>query len=176
MKLSEKDYFAQNYKLTTATGKTFDTAAVLKLSSKENLKPIEDAEKGRFYIIEFDSGFAGTAPDEFDEAFLAFLRECLKNAESTGSVFLLKPLVKTEIAAEEDAENLNALFYHIARRTKDCTCVAGFDLSALDINLEGKASVIDTLKKKHPEYVYLLKNKEEILAVESSYPNRLLLY
>lgn len=176
MKLSEKDYFAQNYKLTTADGKTFDTAAVLKLSSKENLKSIENAEKGGLSVIEFDSAFAGTAPDEFDEAFLAFLRECLKKAESTDSVFLLKPLVKKEIKTEEDAENLNALFYHIARRTKDCTCLAGFDLSDLNTDVKRKASIIDTLKKKHPEYVYLLKDKAEASAIESEYPNRLLLY
>ena len=176
MKLSEKDYFAQNYKLSTAAGKTFDAATVLKLSSKENLKPIEDAEKGNLSIIEFDSAFAGTAPDEFDESFLAAFRESLKKLEGTGSVFLLKPLLAGAVATEEDAENLNALFYHIARRLKDCACVAGFDLSALDADVKCKASVIDTLKKKHPEYVYLLKDKEEATTIEGEYPNRLVLY
>ena len=71
MKLSEKDYFAQNYKLVTAAGKSFESVSVLKLSSKDNLKSIEAAEKGVLSVIEFDSAFAGTAPDEFDESFLA---------------------------------------------------------------------------------------------------------
>lgn len=176
MKLSEKDYFAQNYKLATAAGKTFEAAAVLKLSSKENLKPIDDAEKDSLSIIEFDSAFAGTAPDEFDESFLAAFRESLKKLEGTASVFLLKPLYAGAVSTEEDAENLCALFYHIARRVKDCACVAGFDLSALDADVKRKASVIDALKKKHPEYVYSLKNKEEASAIESEYPNRLVLY
>ncbi|MBO4438125.1 MAG: hypothetical protein J5798_02140 [Spirochaetaceae bacterium] len=176
MKLSEKDYFAQNYKLVTAAGKTFESVSVLKLPSKDNLKPIEAAEKGVLSVIEFDSAFAGTAPDEFDESFLAAFRESLKNLEGTDSVFLLKPLLAGAVTTEEAAENLNALFYHIARRLKDCACVAGFDLSALDADIKRKASVIDALKKKHPEYVYLLKNKEEVSAIEAEYPGRLVLY
>ena len=107
---------------------------------------------------------------------MALFRESLKKLEGTGSVFLLKPLLAGAVSTEEDAENLCALFYHIARRVKDCACVAGFDLSALDADVKRKASVIDALKKKHPEYVYLLKNKEEAAAIESEYPNRLVLY
>ena len=176
MKLSEKDYFAQDYKLATADGKKFESSAVLKLQSKENFESIEKAEKDKLCIIEFDSAFAGTAPDEFDEAFLASFRESLKNLEGSGAVFMLKPLLAGAVSTEEDTENLNALFYHIARRVKDCACVAGFDLSALDADVKRKASVIDALKKKHPEYVYSLKNKEEAASIEAEYPGRLVLY
>lgn len=176
MKLSEKDYFAQDYKLATAAGKQFEAASVIKLSSKDNFEPIEKAQKDKLCIIEFDSAFAGAAPDEFDEAFLASFRESLKKLEESGSAFLLKPLLAGAVATEEDAENLNALFYHIARRLKDCACVAGFDLSALDADAKHKAGVIDALKKKHPEYVYLLKDKAEAAAIEGDYPGRLVLY
>ncbi len=176
MKLSEKDYFAQDYKLATVAGKHFEAASVIKIPSKDNFEQIEKAEKEKLCIIEFDSAFAGTAPDEFDEAFLASFRESLKKLEESGAAFLLKPLLAGAISTEEAAENLNALFYHIARRLKDCACVAGFDLSALDADAKRKAGVIDALKKKHPEYVYSLKDKAEAASIESDYPGRLVLY
>ena len=36
MKLSEKDYFAQDYKLATAAGNKFESVSVIKLSSQDN--------------------------------------------------------------------------------------------------------------------------------------------
>ena len=45
MKLSEKDYFAGNFKLASANGQTFETVSVLKLGSKEDFSSIKNAAK-----------------------------------------------------------------------------------------------------------------------------------
>lgn len=178
MKLSEKDYFAQNYKIVTVNNKKFEEAFILKLSTKEDFTPLKDASKENINIIEFESNFAGSAPDEFDESFLANLRENLKNAENNDVVFCIKPVINATSLSAEEAENLNKLFYHIARRIKDCSCVVGFVLPKFDSNsnIEQTTSLINMLKKKHPEYVYILNSKNEISSITNEYPNRLAFY
>lgn len=178
MKLSEKDYFAGNFKLVSANGQTFETVSVLKLGSKEDFSSIKSAAKEKLNLIEFDAAFAGCAPDDFDESFLASLREVLKEAENSEAVFCIKPVLQvSSINSEEDLENITALFYHIARRIKDCACVAGFALPEMGADTQKCAvSLIEALKKKHPEYVYILSSMDFASALNETYPARLACY
>ena len=89
--------------------------------------------------------------DIYNEEFLALLRDQLKQMENTGLYAVLVPLADKPLETPEQEEAFTCAFNHTARRVKDCTSVAGFELPP---QLKDKQSFIDTLAIKHAQYVY----------------------
>ena len=90
----------------------------------------------------------------YNEEFLALLRDQLKELESTNTFAVLVPVVDKPLETAEQEELFINAYNHTARRVKDCTQVAGFELPA---QLKDKQAFMDTLAIKHAQYVYLTK-------------------
>lgn len=96
--------------------------------------------------------------DEYDEAFLAALRDELKNLEAQ------KKFVYIDAVFDKDGtpEQFTAAMKHCARRIKDCVSVAGFAIPeqlAAGGFAEGAAAANFMLEisQKHAQYVYFCK-------------------
>ena len=90
----------------------------------------------------------------YNEEFLAVLRDQLKQMEAAGLFAVLVPLVDKPLSTEEQSEYFINAFNHAARRVKDCTSVAGFELPS---ELKDKDGFIEKLAVKHAQYVYFSK-------------------
>ncbi len=90
-------------------------------------------------------------PEEYNEEFLAKLREDLKSLESDGKFVFIEP----EFDKDGGAEQFTAAMKHCARRIKDCRSVIGFAIPA-----QVKANAADyqeALLEKHGHYVFFAK-------------------
>ena len=92
--------------------------------------------------------------EAYNEEYLAQLREELKGMEAAGEFAVLVPLVDKALENPEQEELFINAYNHTARRVKDCTSVAGFELAA---ELKDKQAFMDTLAIKHAQYVYFTK-------------------
>lgn len=135
------------------------------------LEKLFEVKDGRLYKVggeEVDvAGMAKTvrwsevepAPEAYDEAFLASLRDELKNLEAQ------KKFVYIDAVFDKEGEPAQfiAAMKHCARRIKDCVSVAGFALpAALTAGgfAEGSVAVdfVAELSQKHAQYVFFCKN------------------
>lgn len=175
MKLTENDYFIKDNALCTAKGSQFNTFSTIQLTNTQSdlaqIKALQTAaDTARLFAVAFNFALIGTEEAGFDEAFLAALREELKAFDETLTCFVILPTV--ENANNAAPELLAEVFYHCARRIKDCKAVAGFVLPQTD-NFTGETAVIEALKKKHPEYVYFVDEKAQFDKLNQLYPNRI---
>lgn len=92
--------------------------------------------------------------EAYNEEYLAQLREELKGMEAAGEFAVLVPLVDKALENPEQEELFINAYNHTARRVKDCTSVAGFELAE---KLKDKQAFMDTLAIKHAQYVYFTK-------------------
>ena len=92
--------------------------------------------------------------EAYNEEYLAQLREQLKAMEETGTFAVLVPLADKALETAEEEELFINAYNHTARRVKDCTSVAGFELIP---QLKDKEAFMDTLAIKHAQYVYFTK-------------------
>ena len=90
----------------------------------------------------------GRQPDE------ALLRDQLKKMEDAGIFAVLVPVADKPLDTPDQEEAFINAFNHTARRVKDCESVAGFELAP---QLKDKQAFMDTLAKKHAQYVYFTK-------------------
>lgn len=97
-------------------------------------------------------------PDEYDEAFLAALRDELKALEAQGK------FVYIDAVFDKDGETaqFTAAMKHCARRIKDCVSVAGFAIPErlADGGFETGSAASDymlEISQKHAQYVYFCK-------------------
>ena len=95
----------------------------------------------------------------YNEEFLALLRDQLKELESTNTFAVLVPVVDKPLETAEQEELFINAYNHTARRVKDCTQVAGFELPA---QLKDKQAFMDTLAIKHAQYVYFTKAENSL--------------
>ena len=94
------------------------------------------------------------AEEAYNEEYLASLRDQLKAMEEAGIFAVLVPVADKPLDTPEAEEAFINTFNHTARRVKDCTSVAGFELSP---QLKDKQAFMDTLAIKHAQYVYFTK-------------------
>ncbi len=87
----------------------------------------------------------------YNEEYLASLRDQLKSMEEAGTFAVLVPEADKALDTPEQEEAFTNAFNHTARRVKDCESVAGFELVP---QLKDKQAFIETLAKKHAQYVY----------------------
>ena len=90
----------------------------------------------------------------YNEEFLALLRDQLKHMETLNHLAVLVPIADKPVSSPEQQEAFINAFNHTARRVKDCTSVAGFEIIP---ELHNPQDFIDTLAVKHPQYVYFSK-------------------
>ena len=90
----------------------------------------------------------------YNEEFLALLREQLKHLEETGIFAVLVPVADKPLENADQTEAFINAYNHTARRVKDCTSVAGFELIP---QLKSPQDFIDALAVKHAQYVYFTK-------------------
>ena len=92
--------------------------------------------------------------EAYNEEYLAELREQLKSMEAAGEYAVLVPVVDKPLETPEQEELFINAYNHTARRVKDCTSVAGIELSP---QLKDKQAFMDTLAVKHAQYVYFTR-------------------
>ena len=90
----------------------------------------------------------------YNEEFLALLRDQLKHLEETGIFAVLVPVADKPLENADQTEAFINAYNHTARRVKDCTSVAGFELIP---QLKSPQDFIDALAVKHAQYVYFTK-------------------
>lgn len=97
--------------------------------------------------VETDAG-------EYDESYLASLRDFLKSMEESGSSAIILADDEGNAQGERAGAFIDAAA-HCARRVKDCASVAGFALPDSIAKSESLASkFIESLRAKHPHYVF----------------------
>ncbi len=112
--------------------------------------------------IEIKWSVVELAEEQYNEEYLAGLRNQLKTLEEAGTFAILVPLVDKPLETAEETELFINAFNHTARRVKDCVSVAGFELPAA-LTAKGfeegspAADFMETLAIKHAQYVYFVK-------------------
>lgn len=130
---------------------------------------LQSADGGRaFGVSAFDKGTrfgavkvlwqdVETEKGQYNEAYLAALRDSLKTLEQGNIDAIIVPVTEGLAGADEEHsfEQFIDDMTHTARRIKDCASVLGFaipDEMAQDEKAVGM--FIDALNVKHPQYVY----------------------
>ena len=102
------------------------------------------------------------ADEQYNEEYLADLREQLKAMDEYQTFAVLVPVADKPLETPEQTELFINAFNHTARRVKDCVSVAGFELCK-ELTAGGfesgspAASFMETLAIKHAQYVYFVK-------------------
>lgn len=99
------------------------------------------------------------APEEYNEEFLAQLRDELKSLEEKEEFVFIEPVFDKTGLNENSIEQFTAAMKHTARRIKDCISVIGF---AIPAEVETKKDFyIAELSQKHQQYCFFSKNLQE---------------
>lgn len=99
------------------------------------------------------------APEEYNEEFLAQLRDELKSLEEKKEFVFIEPVFDKTGLNENSIEQFTAAMKHTARRIKDCISVIGF---AIPAEVETKKDFyIAELSQKHQQYCFFSKNLQE---------------
>lgn len=99
------------------------------------------------------------SPEEYNEEFLAKLRDELKSLESKNEFVFIEPVFDKAEANDANIEQFTAAMKHTARRIKDCVSVIGF---AIPSEIESKRDFyIAELSQKHQQYCFFSKTLQE---------------
>ncbi len=121
------------------------------------------SENNMFYTVLLPWSLVGENAENYNEEFLANLRDWLKLLEGKNSFAIMTPVIDIEL--KDKKADLIASFKHCARRIKDCTSVIGFSIP----DAADKETFIKELSEKHKEYVFfsnddsLLNQNEKIV-------------
>lgn len=101
------------------------------------------------------------ADEAYNEEYLAALRDNLKSYDDAGKFAILIPVVDKAMETPEQIELFINAFNHTARRVKDCISVAGMELpeQLIKTGTENIQLFIETLAKKHAQYIYFTKDE-----------------
>lgn len=105
------------------------------------------------------------ADEQYNEEYLAALRDQLKALEEAGQFAVLVPVVDKPLETPEQTELFINAYNHTARRVKDCVSVVGLELPA-QLTARGfdsgtpAADFMETLAIKHAQYVYFVKGMD----------------
>lgn len=94
------------------------------------------------------------AEEEYNENYLAKLRDELKAMEEKGEFAFIEPVYDKDAIPGQ----FNNAMKHTSRRIKDCASVIGFALPeqvAGDVDV--LADFLEKISEKHPHYVYFAK-------------------
>ena len=104
---------------------------------------------GKAFPVKWSDVEAGEG--EYNEDFLASLRDQLKSLEEKSEFVFIEPVFDKAASAEQ----FTAAMKHCARRIKDCVSVIGFAIPK-EI-LASKDSYIEEMSAKHAQYCYFCK-------------------
>jgi len=94
-------------------------------------------------------------PEEYNEDFLATLRDELKSLEERNEFVVIEP----EFDKDATTEQFTAAMKHTARRIKDCISVIGFAIpEQISKNAETLNFYIEEMSAKHKQYCYFSKS------------------
>ena len=109
--------------------------------------------EGKAFPVKWSDVEAGA--EEYNEDFLAKLRDDLKSLEKKGEFVFIEPVFDKSA----DYEQFTAAMKHCARRIKDCVSVIGFAIPS-EI-FEQRAFYIEELSAKHAHYCFFCKRSTE---------------
>lgn len=145
--------------ISLISGRKVATALLQKIDYTPGLSPALNAEGEVAAVcinvldVVLDSG-------QYNEAYLADLRDFLKTLEKIGTDAIIVPVLNGNKTL--DVKKFVERALHIARRIKDCEGVAGFALpDDAALNPETVSMFIDAMSVKHPQYVYFSSNKTQ---------------
>lgn len=99
------------------------------------------------------------SPEEYNEEFLANLRNELKSLEEKNEFVFIEPVFDKGEASDANITQFTAAMKHTARRIKDCVSVIGF---AIPKEIESKRDFyIAELTQKHQQYCFFSKTLQE---------------
>ena len=129
-----------------------------KLVFIEDNEPFDSANLER---IEISWNTVELENEVYNEEYLANLREHIKKFETTSKFAVLVPIADKSLKTSEQIELFTNTFNHTARRVKDCISVAGMELpeQLIKTGTENIQLFIETLAKKHAQYVYFTKDE-----------------
>lgn len=97
----------------------------------------------------------------YNEELLAQLRDNLKKLDENYHFVIINPIADKQISSYDDADLFINACNHMARRIKDCESVIGLELPDQIFAQEAAADFMDTLSKKHANYVYFANKSNE---------------
>lgn len=159
MKL-EKQFKSEDNKLYFLDGKEFNAKNNIELDCTECLKDnslenLNLSENSKILCISIAWSKIGLDEENYDESFLAKLRDFFKSLEDKKIYAFILPLADKIPNSESEKENFIASFKHCARRIKDCTSIVGFAVpDCVNQNI-----FMQELLAKHSHYIFLSKNQ-----------------
>lgn len=114
-------------------------------------------------FIKIDINWSAIELDDevYNEELLAQLRDNLKKLDENNHFVIINPIVDKQISSYDDADLFTNACNHMARRIKDCESVIGLELPDQIFAQEAAADFMDTLSKKHANYVFFANNSNE---------------
>lgn len=97
----------------------------------------------------------------YNEELLAQLRDNLKKLDENNHFAIINPIVDKQISSYDDADLFINACNHMARRIKDCESVIGLELPDQIFAQDAAADFMDTLSKKHANYVFFANKSNE---------------
>jgi hypothetical protein len=114
-------------------------------------------------FVKIDINWSAIELDDevYNEELLAQLRDNLKKLDENNHFAIINPIADKQISSYDDADLFINACNHMARRIKDCESVIGLELPDQIFAQEAAADFMDTLSKKHANYVFFANNSNE---------------
>lgn len=114
-------------------------------------------------FVKIDINWSAIELDDevYNEELLAQLRDNLKKLDEKNHFAIINPIADKQISSYDDADLFINACNHMARRIKDCESVIGLELPDQIFAQDAAADFMDTLSKKHANYVYFANNSNE---------------
>ena len=114
-------------------------------------------------FVKIDINWSSIELDDevYNEELLAQLRDNLKKLDENNHFAIINPITDKQISSYDDADLFINACNHMARRIKDCESVIGLELPDQIFAQDAAADFMDTLSKKHANYVFFANNSNE---------------
>ena len=114
-------------------------------------------------FVKIDINWSAIELDDevYNEELLAQLRDNLKKLDEKNHFAIINPIADKQISSYDDADLFINACNHMARRIKDCESVIGLELPDQIFAQDAAADFMDTLSKKHANYVFFANNSNE---------------
>lgn len=158
MKLEPLFFIKQNnlYKI--------QTQEKVELSNFQNVSYQEFTQNplsSEFIKIDINWSAIELEDEVYNEELLAQLRDNLKKLDEKNHFVIINPIADKQISSYDDADLFINACNHMARRIKDCESVIGLELPDQIFAQDAAADFMDTLSKKHANYVFFANNSNE---------------
>lgn len=158
MKLEPLFFIKQNnlYKI--------QTQEKVELSNFQNVSYQEFTQNplsSEFIKIDINWSSIELEDEVYNEELLAQLRDNLKKLDEKNHFVIINPIADKQISSYDDADLFINACNHMARRIKDCESVIGLELPDQIFAQDAAADFMDTLSKKHANYVFFANNSNE---------------